>query len=195
MIAYGLMSELTETFNRQKYVVARGCLEDPHLSLLYRYARKRAALGTMKLDDTSAGALSAPGEVFMDGLLEDLLPLAEETSGLELFPTFSYFRVYQRNDTLERHKDREACEISLSLCLGYEADRPWPMFIEGPAGVSAIELEPGDGLFYRGIECPHWREAFDGEHLAQVFLNYVDQNGPNAEWKYDRRAGLMFKRP
>ena len=189
------MTDLTELFARQKYAVWRSCLKDPQLSLLYRYACKRAELGTMKLDDTSPGALSAPGDVFMDGLLMDMLPLAEQVSTKKLYPTFSYFRVYHRDDILERHKDRPACEISLTLCFGYQAERPWPILIEGPGGIASIELAPGDGLFYRGVECAHWREPLDGEHTAQVFLNYVDQNGAYAEWKYDKRPGLAFKRP
>ena len=189
------MTDLAELFARQKYVVSRSCVKEPQLSLLYRYAQRRAEIGTMKLDDTSPGALSAPGDVFMDGLLIDLLPLAEQVSCLKLFPTFSYFRVYHRDDVLERHIDRPACEISLSLCLGYQAERPWPILVEGPDGIASIELAPGDGLFYRGIECAHWREALNGDHTAQVFLNYVDQNGPYAEWKYDKRPALAFKRP
>src|SRR5713226_5669873 len=66
------MTDLADLFARQKYVVWRSCVKDPELSLLYRYACKRAELGTMKLDDTSPGALSAPGDVFMDGLLIDM---------------------------------------------------------------------------------------------------------------------------
>ena len=131
----------------------------------------------------------------MDGLLIDMLPIAEQVSRAKLFPTFSYFRIYHRGDILERHKDRPACEISLTLCLGYEAERPWPIVVEGPVGTASLELEPGDGLFYRGLECAHWCDPLDGEHTAQVFLNFVDQNGPYAEWKYDKRPALAFKRP
>ena len=189
------MTNPTEQFAEKKYAVYRLCVTEPQLSLLYRYACRRAELGTMKLDDTSPGALSAQGDVFMDGLLTDLLPLAQAVSGLHLFPTFSYFRVYHSGDILEKHKDREACEISLTVCLGYRAEHPWPILIEGVNGVTSVKLQPGDGLFYRGIECAHWRDTFEGDHMAQVFLNYVDQDGPYAEWKYDRRTGLMFKRP
>ena len=53
-----------------------------------------------------------------------------------------------------------------------------------------VSLNPGDGLIYRGCDCYHWREPFDGNHLAQVFLHYVDQNGPNTEWKYDKLRRL-----
>jgi hypothetical protein len=189
------MSDLADLFARQKYVVWRSCVKNPNLALLYRYACKRAESGTMRNDGTAPGALAAPGDFFMDGLLMDLLPCAEEVSGLRLFPTYSYFRVYKRGDVLTKHTDRQACEISLTLCLGYEAERPWPIFVEGPTGASSIELAPGDALFYRGIECPHWREALDGEYTAQVFLHYVDQSGPYAEWKYDKRPALPFTRP
>lgn len=189
------MTDLAEIFARQKYVVWRTCVKDPELSLLYRYASKRAQIGTMFLDGTSAGAWSAPGDCFMDGLLVELLPKVEEVSRVKLFPTYSYFRVYTRGDVLDKHTDRQSCEISLSLCLGYQGSRPWPLWLEGPTGSSAIELAPGDGVIYRGIECPHWREPLEGEQTAQVFLHYVDQNGPYAEWKYDKRPALTFKRP
>jgi len=189
------MSDLAELFAKQKYVIWRSCLKDPDLSLLHRYARRRADVGTMYLDGTAPGALSAAGDVFMDGLLVDLLPRAEEICRLNLFPTYSYFRVYHRGDVLTKHTDRPSCEISLSLCLGYQGEKPWPLLVEGPAGVSSVELAPGDGLLYKGIECPHWRESLDGDDTVQLFLHYVDQNGPYAEWKYDKRPALSFKRP
>jgi hypothetical protein len=189
------MTDLADLFSRQKYVVSRSCVKDPRLTLLYRYACKRAQAGTMKSDGTAPGALSAGGDVFMDGLLLDMLPRAEAVSRLKLFPTYSYFRVYHRGDVLEKHTDRPACEISVTLCLGYQAERPWPILVEGATGISSIELAAGDAMFYRGIECPHWREPLNGDRVAQVFLHYVDQNGPYAEWKYDKRSALSFKRP
>jgi hypothetical protein len=189
------MTDAGELFARQKYVVWRACLKDPQLSLLYRYACKRADSGTMGHDARSPGAWAAPGDFFTDGLLMDLLPLAEELTDLRLFPTYSYFRVYKRGDILVRHTDRPSCEISVTLCLGYEADRPWPILLDGPERVSAIELTPGDALLYRGIECTHWREPMEGERAAQAFLHYVDQNGPYAEWKFDKRDAIPFNRP
>jgi hypothetical protein len=49
----------------------------------------------------------------------------------------------------------------------------------------------GDAVMYRGCDIYHWREAYkEGKWQAQVFLHYVDQNGPHAEWKYDKRESL-----
>jgi len=180
--------DLVESFTRQKHVVLRQCLADDKLSPLYRYARKRATTGAN--DSYVPGAYSAYGDFFMDGLLLDVLPLAEQLTGAKLFPTYSYLRVYHRGNVLARHTDRPSCEISSSICLGHEAKRPWPIWIEGPEGISSVELAPGDALFYRGIQCAHWREPLTEDLVAQVFLHYVDQNGPNASWKFDKRTSL-----
>src|SRR4029079_7309768 len=84
---------------------------------------------------------------FMESLLSALLPRVEAECRLELYPTYSYFRVYKRGDALKAHRDRPACEISATICLGYEADAPWPIWIEAEGGGRAIDLEPGDGMF------------------------------------------------
>jgi len=189
------MRDLSHLFAQQKYAVCHGCVKEPELTRLYRYTCKRAQSGTMNTDARSPGAAAAPGDVFIDGLLVDLLPFAEEVTGLKLFPTYSYFRVYKHGDILVKHTDRPSCEITLTLCLGYQAARPWPLMLESPNGVLSIELEPGDGLFYRGTEYTHWREPMDGELAAQAFLHYVDRDGPYAEWKYDKRKAIPFDRP
>ncbi len=52
-------------------------------------------------------------------------------------------------------------------------------------------MEIGDAVMYRGCDIYHWREPYkEGKWQAQVFLHYVDQNGPHAEWKYDKRESL-----
>jgi len=182
---------LAELFERQRYAVWRSLFDADDVHRLYSYALLRARSGTMSVNDPQAPQTpSAGGDFIMDGVLADLAPRVEQATGLEVFPTYSYFRVYKRGDVLARHTDRPACEISLSVSLGCVADRTWPISIAGPLGPAQVELHPGDALLYRGIECPHARAAFDGELAAQLFLHYVDRNGPNAEWRFDKRAAL-----
>ena len=50
-------------------------------------------------------------------------------------------------------------------------------------------MNPGDGVLYPGI-IPHWREKFQGFWQTQVFLHYVDENGPHTSHKYDGRESL-----
>src|SRR5262249_54146361 len=86
--------------------------------------------------------------------------------------------------------DRPACEVSVTISLGYEADAIWPLWIETDAGRIAVELDPGDGMLYKGSEILHGRVAFHGTRSVQLFLHYVNQSGPHREWKFDKRASL-----
>ena len=108
-------------FDRYRYLVLPSLLKEPELTQFNRHARKKAQSGRMGSGDEQVlGTPCSYGDLIMDGLLNTLLPEVEEASGLKLFPTYSYFRVYKRGDTLARHKDRPSCEISVSLCLGIE---------------------------------------------------------------------------
>lgn len=131
-------------------------------------------------------------EVF-DSLLEQLTPNIEAATGKKLYPTYVYARWYAPGDELEIHLDRPACEISATITLGFEGN-PWPIFIgydENKKNCRQINMNVGDAVIYKGEELYHWREKYtEGNWQAQVFLHYVDQDGPNAEWKYDKRECL-----
>ncbi len=190
------MSTLRDAFDRQGYVVLRSAVADPLLGFLWRYVVERAGHGGLRMDDPDVpGAACAYGDPIMEHMLERMRPSVEEVSGTPVYPTYSYLRLYTRGDALHPHVDRPACEISLSLNLGQEPPTPWPLWVRGPQGPYAAALEPGDALLYRGTEREHWREAYDGARLGQVFLHYVRQSGPHAEWKFDKRAGLALTTP
>lgn len=123
--------------------------------------------------------------------MEQLLPFMEEKTGHRLFPTYSYGRVYLKSAKLDRHVDRPACEISLSLMIAETGGKSWPLYCESLSGETvAVDLAPGDLMIYKGLEVPHWREPYMGESQLQVFLHYVRQDGPHAGHRYDGRARL-----
>jgi hypothetical protein len=179
-----------DEFTVQKYTLVRRMIPEKDGVELLQYAIERSKTGTMKPDSGVPNTPAAYGDPYMEELLERLIPAVEKITSLRVFPTYSYFRVYKRGDVLKRHTDRKSCEVSVSLTLGYLSETAWPLWIEGPLGATAIEMNPGDAVVYRGIDCPHWREAFNGEFAAQVFMHYVDQNGPQAEWKFDKRRHI-----
>jgi hypothetical protein len=134
------------------------------------------------------------GTLTFDKLLEDLTPHFEAASGLKLFPTYSYARLYNtQGEELTIHRDRPACEISVTITLDFEGD-VWPIFMganKDKSNATEIKMNVGDAVLYRGCDIHHWREPYkEGKWQAQVFLHYVDQNGPHAEWKYDKRESL-----
>jgi hypothetical protein len=133
----------------------------------------------------------------METLLLHIHRDVQNHTGLKLYPTYSYYRVYRNGDSLEKHVDRPSCEISATLCLNYGYDSgnySWPIFMNG----TPVVLEPGDMVIYRGCELDHWREQFNPPECnswqVQGFFHYVDKDGSNADWKHDKRAGIGVKK-
>ncbi len=185
------VKELSETFKEDKYLVVKSFIPDPLLRVAYNYALMLVKLGkTKKGDWRFPGTPILKHDLLMETLLEEVRPKVELATGTKLYPTYAYGRVYKKGDSLGKHKDRSACEVSVTLTLGLDGSTRWPIYLNGPKGVSEIYLNPGDALLYRGCEVEHWRESFDGEHQVQVFLHYVEQNGPKAEWRFDKRPQL-----
>lgn len=182
-----------EEFDRRGYTTLCSVLSAGALKILHLYALGYARSTGAGADHLVPGAPAGYAHPCMERVLQQLLPTIEGATGRTLFPTYSYFRVYREGNTLPPHKDRPACEISLSLCLGYEGATDWPLWLEGADGPAAASLRPGDGVLYRGIELKHWREPFQGKAAAQVFLHYVDQAGPHAEWRFDKRKALRLQ--
>ena len=120
----------------------------------------------------------------METLLMKVLPTMQQETGLELVPTYSYARIYKHGDILHKHKDRPSCEISTTIHLGGDK---WSIFIEG----TEVMLDIGDMLVYSGCELEHWREPFEGNTCAQVFLHYNHLNGPfSKQNRFDKRPML-----
>lgn len=117
-------------------------------------------------------------------LLCEKTPEISKFLGEPVLPTYAYARVYHKGSTLKRHKDRNACEVSVTLHLS--GDSEWPIFIQKPNGDEvSLNLGTGDGMMYLGCEADHWRDAFAGEEYVQVFLHYVRSRGENAWAKFD----------
>jgi hypothetical protein len=103
--------------------------------------------------------------------------------GEQVLPTYSYARIYKNGEVLNRHRDRPACEISLTVHIG--GDAPWSIGIQKPSGEEVdLDLNIGDAMLYLGCTADHWRSTpFSGQNYSQVFLHYVRSNGSNA-WAY-----------
>jgi len=162
--------------------------------------------GTWK-DKQIPNTFSCYGDFFMETLMMKVLPIMQDRTNMNLVPCYTYTRVYKKGDILHRHKDRPSCEISTTLHLG---GNPWPIFLDptgadnilsgtetttivkpnAPKGIP-VDLEVGDMLVYSGCELEHWREPFEGDNCAQVFLHYNNIDGPfGTQNKFDKRPLL-----
>jgi len=149
------------------------------------------------------GAHSEYSDTMMESILLFLKPKIEELTGKRLIPTYSFYRIYNEGDKLEDHTDRPSCEYSVSLTLGYRYNGlsncyKWPLhFYKGNRMIDVCSGE-GDGVIYKGCELVHGRKTLksgDGSYHVQLFLHYVDADGPYAEkYKYDQREIIGIKK-
>ncbi len=146
-------------FKKKKYLHVKDMVDDDMLlKVVYEYALMRNRNEDMQTEDRQVpGTPIALGDRLMETLLEVLRPRVEEATGLRLLPTYSCFRVYKKGDALMAHVDREACEVSMTLCIGYDSDDVWPIYVGSKLLNKGVQLEPGEAVIYRGCEARHWR--------------------------------------
>lgn len=187
------------TFEKNKYQVIKNTISKDLANFIFKYfLLKKEAVNFMyknKIIDEHVlfgnwndpqvpNTYSHYADFAMETLLLDVLPIMKKETNLNLIPTYSYARIYEKGAILNKHKDRESCEISTTLNLGGDS---WPIFLEG----IKIELSPGDMLVYSGCYLEHWREKFTGNICGQVFLHYNNVNGPFKDLNlYDKRPML-----
>ena len=131
----------------------------------------------------------------------------EKVLKMDLHPTYFYDRFYFTGQQLKRHSDRPACEISVTLQISTNRSQedPWPIWFERPNGSeSCVLMRDGDAAVYKGCEREHWRDPLesrynpvarkirsirgldDDTYHHQIFLHYVDANGPFCHMAGDR---------
>jgi hypothetical protein len=205
-----------DIFKKEGYVIIRKFLSDEIKALAYQYCVNRVLQKDFKFrhankhyennwdghwGDCQApkGSYSMYGDVFMDTILQFATERMNECTNMELVPTYSYWRLYEKDEELLAHKDRPSCEISTTLSLGknydnLDKDYMWSIYVKNRNGEDVpINLEDGDMLIYRACELLHWREPLQGNHHAQVFLHYNDKNGQyNEPFEGRPCAGLPF---
>ena len=141
--------------------------------------------------------------------------ILEKLIGRKLYNTYYYDRFYFPGQELEKHTDREACEISISVHISTNLKEQWPFWIKTPDTFSdqskseltstgkdvPINIESGDGIVYKGCERPHWRNPMPGLlesslknakgesnfllYYHQIFFHYVLQDGIRAHHAWD----------
>lgn len=203
----------SEIFEKNRFMSVPNFIQPTLLNFFHRYVLMRAQNGQLPSSDKQVpGTPSIYADPLMETLMELALPQVEQLTGLELFPTYSYFRIYKNGDVLRPHIDRPSCEISFTICLGYDVNNiaeenyKWAIYMDNMKDYRHFDTEarrpavsgeghplllnPGDCAIYRGCEIRHWRNAFLGNYQAQAFIHYVDKNGPYSKYKFDTRPRL-----
>ena len=129
-----------------------------------------------------------------------LTPVVSQLTGADVLPSYDYFRIYQKDDICRVHSDRPSCEHSVSLTLAYSDGKPWPLEVGsrrvaeeepcvedfGDEPYSAVAMQPGDAVLYRGIDLRHGRTLPNpNQWSAHLFLFWVERGGEFAQHAFD----------
>ena len=180
------------------------------LNLAYSYSIiKFSNQRNFDIDDQTNSLIGQHGDFFMETLMDMSTPVIEQNVGKNLFPTYSYFRIYDKGSDLKIHTDRPSCEYTVALCLGADpVDKPYEIFVGEEDETSDYKyynneneykryridhkfpMVPNNAVIFKGMDKIHWREICTHDHFMTVFLHYVDQEGPYKEYKFDKREML-----
>lgn len=205
-----------ELFEKQGYLFIPGMVVDPEnlhqdpplttegkrFSGQIRYHRKDKA--TFTAEEQVQGSLSKYNDPRYKGLHYLVRKEIEPILGIDLLPTYYFDRFYYTGQTLLRHSDRQSCEISVTLQISTNSDKPWPIWFERPDGSeSCVVMKNGDAVIYKGCEREHWRDPLESKYSKwenrwrtfrnkeddtyhhQIFLHFVNSQGPFVQFAND----------
>jgi len=186
------MQNNIEKFSKKGYCVVKSAISKELTEFTSQYALFDEAQNFSPDDKQVIGAHARYSDAAMETMLLHLHPIIEKNTGLTLYPTYSYYRIYRNGDKLDMHKDRPSCEISATMSFNYsysDKDFQWPIFMDG----YKANLKPSDLIIYRGCDLDHWREELVHNEPVwhiQGFFHYVKQTGIYSAYKYDGRERL-----
>lgn len=168
-----------------KYKKIINFLNKDEINLISNYCTYRHKQNKNYFDQTK-NSKTNDTSFYADPLMESLLvnkkEKVEKESGLNLLPTYSYWRCYTKYADLVVHKDRPSCEISVTINIAGDGT-DWPIYMDD----NEVSLKPGEAVLYLGQKLRHYRKEFQGDFQSQCFLHYVNANGKNVEWALDKR--------
>ena len=207
--AHGVMNDDTVKFIKDRYVVLRNVIPKEIITFaldtwktIEAYPESQAVIFDEEKEPipespessyhTSRGGHTTPMGVAMHRWLHKEL---QKRIDMGLHQTYSYTRKYERGAYLRAHTDRPACEVSATLCLGYQSDdgKPWKIWLDNTKNwvdigtdfnatqgipirrrknAICVDLEVGDLLLYQGPNVVHWRDTFIGDYSYHMFLHY-----------------------
>ena len=210
-------------FEKNGFLIARNFFNETTVRLMQSYfnikltsinynEEERSKHGFTTIED---GDVTTSFTYYADHLVESIsLNHGQKIStllGLNLSPTYSFARIYEKGSRLIPHTDRPSCEISVTCPVLTYNNTPSTIFISNVirkdnepnqfsieeihkrGGYTQVDLYPGDVLFYKGCERYHWRDKLESDYLIQFFMHFVQSDGLSTEWIYDKRPFVGFQ--
>ena len=179
-------------FQTNGFVLIKDFLDSQSVKTLSKYLLNCSKQNHFGVEDTPyTKTLSKYADPVIEVVLEQSLAEVERFTGMQLYPTYSFARIYTGGTYMRPHVDRDACEVSLTVNVATQGT-PCPIWMRALGKTPVCyTLSPGDAVLYKGCEIEHWRDAMpDGNVVVQFMLHYVDKTGPHAGHKFNKRPEL-----
>ena len=196
-----------EYFKRNGYMIIKNLYDPKELyhpvpkerGQINYWGKKLDQFNHILLEDQVKGSVARYSHPQYREIHSKVRLILEDILGEKLYNTYYYDRFYFVGQRLDRHSDRDACEISVSIQISTNSGSSWPFCIENPSGEErSANLQDGWGLLYKGCERQHWRDPLksrytkfgrlinkiimknDDTYHHQIFFHYVRANGSRA---------------
>ena len=203
------------------FKVIRNLIDEDHVLILQTYFdmfyRVVQADDEFKKEYTTTpegGDVANSIAFYSDKLTESIAllygPAICNNLNLNLSPTYTYARIYEKGNALYPHTDRPSCQVSITAPIIMSDHRASTIYISNYAvkmgtpdrptteelfrrgDYTQIDLMPGDALVYSGCTRYHWRKPLESDYLIQFFMHYVITEGKYADLVFDSRPYMGF---
>jgi len=127
-----------------------------------------------------------------ESMLQFLTPLYSKIVQKNLVPTYSFFRRYNKTNSLSPHRDRPSCQYSVTIQIDASENTIWPI-VFNTLNNKIISTKGGlfSPVFYQGEKVLHWRDPLEYDYSTHLFLHYVDNDDEYySKFAFDGRSSL-----
>ncbi|MGW1171571.1 sulfotransferase [Streptomyces sp. NPDC002550] len=173
-----LVTDQAQAFAATDLCRIDGMLPSAHRRALLDYYDRLIATGSWPLGDHQvAGRYGWHNESLSRFFHHQFTTLISRLAGQAVRPSYAYVSAYRGGAVLDRHVDRAACEVTVSLVLGQTGQAVqagWPLHLEARGGTVSLTPRPGDAVVFRGTRVPHHRPPLPDESTyTSLLFHYV----------------------
>jgi len=198
MIDDTMMASYRAEFEKNGFVKIKNVLS-PEIIELYKSFIDISHLDDMRRRETGpylgGDIQSVDGNVLDNSILLYCKHIVEKIWATDnMVPSYAYSREYFRGAELKNHRDREACQYSITITMCKRGEGTSALFFSDSDNKSnpiPVDLDEGDAIIFNGGSNYggkwHWRDPLEMDSLIQLFLHYVHPDASHlAERDYPR---------
>jgi hypothetical protein len=210
------------SLEKDGFKVIRGFFDPEYIQILqtyfdlkYRVFKEDPKLRESNLTSRTTEDVADSLYLYADTLTETTSLLYGESLSqalnMNLSPTYNFIRIYEKGSILDPHRDRPACEISVTCPVTISDEKASTIYVSNyrvdyltaprrltleevkqRGDYTRVDLLPGDIMVYSGIDRYHWREELTSDYLIQFFMHFIQTDGRYADWVFDKRPYMGF---